>query len=100
MPPQPFRTLKVNSSGEDVYWMQRKLTDLGYYSGKCSGTFLAGTQNAVKAFQKANSLSATGTADVKTLNLLYAEELSATPTPEVAANDRTPEPLPTPAAGQ
>ena len=93
MPPQPFRTLKVNSSGEDVYWMQRKLTDLGYYSGKCSGTFLAGTQNAVKAFQKANSLSATGTADVKTLKLLYAEELSAT-------DDRTPEPLPTPAAGQ
>ena len=100
MPPQPFRKLKVNSSGEDVYWMQRKLTDLGYYSGKCSGTFLAGTQNAVKAFQKANGLSATGTADVKTLNLLYAEELSATPTPEVAADDRTPEPLPTPAAGQ
>lgn len=100
MPPQPFRTLKVNSSGEAVYWMQRKLTDLGYYSGKCSGTFLAGTQNAVKAFQKANGLSATGTADVKTLNLLYAEELSATPTPEVAADDRTPEPLPTPAAGQ
>ena len=100
MQPQPFRTLKVNSSGEDVYWMQRKLTDLGYYSGKCSGTFLAGTQNAVKSFQKANSLSATGTADVKTLNLLYAEELSATPTPEVAADDRTPEPLPTPAAGQ
>lgn len=100
MPPQPFRTLKVKSSGEDVYWMQRKLTDLGYYSGKCSGTFLAGTQNAVKAFQKANGLSATGTADVKTLNLLYAEELSATPTPEVAADDRTPEPLPTPAAGQ
>ena len=100
MPPQPFRTLKVNSSGEDVYWMQRKLTDLGYYSGKCSGTFLAGTQNAVKAFQKANSLSATGTADVKTLKLLYAEELSATPTPEVTADDRTPEPLPTPAAGQ
>lgn len=100
MPPQPFQTLKVNSSGEDVYWMQRKLTDLGYYSGKCSGTFLAGTQNAVKAFQKANSLSATGTADVKTLNLLYAEELSATPTPEVTADDRTPEPLPTPAAGQ
>ena len=100
MPPQPWRPLPVTSAGEDGYWMQRKLTDLGYYSGKCSGTFLAGTQNAVKAFQKANSLSATGTADVKTLNLLYAEELSATPTPEVAADDRTPEPLPTPAAGQ
>lgn len=37
---------------------------------------------------------------MKTLKLLYAEELSATPTPEVAADDRTPEPLPTPAAGQ
>lgn len=102
MPPQPFRTLKVNSSGEDVYWMQRKLTELGYYTGKCSGTFLAGTQNAVKAFQKANGLSATGTADVKTLNLLYAEELAATPTPEIAADDRTPAPesLPMPSAGE
>lgn len=97
MPPQPFRTLKVNSTGEDVYWMQKKLTELGYYSGKCSGTFLAGTQNAVKAFQKDNGLTANGTANVKTLELLYASEIaaaSATATPEPA---ETPEVSGTPA---
>ncbi len=94
MPPQPFRTLKVNSSGEDVYWLQRKLTDLGYYSGKCSGTYLGGTKAAVQAFQKANGISANGTADVKTLQAIYAEELSATDTPEptVTEDGRTPAP--------
>lgn len=90
MPPQPFRTLKVNSTGEDVYWMQKKLTELGYYSGKCSGTFLAGTQNAVKAFQKDNGLTANGTANVKTLELLYAAEIAA------ASATATPEPTETP----
>lgn len=100
MPPQPFRTLKVNSTGEDVYWMQQKLTELGYYHGKCSGTFLAGTQNAVKAFQKDNGLTANGTANVKTLEVLYAAELAAasateTPAPS-AAPSVTPEDMPLP----
>lgn len=100
MPPQPFRTLKLNSSGEDVYWMQKKLTELGYYSGKCSGTFLAGTQKAVKAFQSANGLTVNGTANVKTLELLYADEIaaaSATPTPEPTATFTVvPEDMPLP----
>ena len=67
--------------------MQKKLTELGYYSGKCSGTYLAGTIAAVKAFQKANGLKQTGTADVKTLEVLYAQELASpipieTPAPQ------------------
>ncbi len=93
-PPLPLTKLKKNSSSEAVYWLQCKLTELGYYHGKCSGTYLGGTVNAVKAFQKAHGLSQTGTADVKTLELIYAQEL-ATPTPTPTATP-TPTPSPTP----
>ena len=48
----------------------------------------------MKAFQKDNGLNASGTADVKTLERLYAEEL-ATPTPApTAAPEETIPPLP------
>lgn len=79
-PPMPLEKLQKNDASEAVYWMQKKLTELGYYHGKCSGTFLAGTQEAVKAFQRANGLKASGIATVETLEALYAQEL-ATPTP-------------------
>ena len=86
-PPLPLEKLQKNNSSDAVYWMQKKLTELGYYSGKCSGTYLAGTIAAVKAFQKDRGLKQTGTADVKTLEVLYADELAspkpiATPAPE------------------
>ena len=91
MPPQPFRKLKVKSSGEDVYWLQMKLKELGYYTGTVTGTYYSGTQNAVKKFQKENGIYQTGEADVKTLEAIYADVLAMnTPTPE-------PSPEPTPA---
>ena len=90
LPPQPLTKLQRDDSSEAVYWLQKKLTELGYYHGKCSGTYLGGTQEAVKAFQNANGLRANGTADVDTLMLLYSAEL-ATPVPI-----STPEPLPIP----
>ena len=95
-PPLPLSKLSKGDSSEAVYWLQKKLTELGYYHGKCSGTYLAGTQAAVKAFQKDNGLSASGTADVKTLERLYAQEL-ATPTPAPTATPmETIAPLPNP----
>ncbi|MBQ7865229.1 MAG: peptidoglycan-binding protein, partial [Clostridia bacterium] len=67
--------------------------ELGYYQGKCSGTYLAGTASAVKAFQKANGLSVNGdVASVQMLEKLYEQEL-ATPTPAP-----TEAPIPTPSA--
>lgn len=83
-PPLPLKQLKKNASSEQVYWLQRKLTDLGYYQGKCSGTYLDGTVKAVKAFEKANGLYQDGVADVKMQELLYADVLnpgSQTPVP-------------------
>ncbi len=85
-PPLPLTKLKKGDSSEAVYWMQKKLTELGYYSGKCSGTYLAGTAAAVKAYQKDNKLTVNGdVASVQMLEKLYAQELATAapiPTPE------------------
>ena len=93
VPPMPLEKLQKNDSSYAVWWMQRKLAELGYYQGKCSGTYLGGTVNAVKAFQAANGLKTSGTADVATLERLYHVEL-ATPTPTPVPESAM---LPTPA---
>ena len=96
--PYELRALKKNSKGEDVFWLQSKLTELGYYSGHIGGVYLDGTVNAVKAFQKDHGLNQSGSADVATLKAIYRDEL-ATPTPPPTATPTpTPSPSPTPTA--
>ncbi len=80
-PPQPFRRLKRGSEGEDVYWLQRKLQDLGFYQGTATGEFLQATERALKKYQKANGIYADGVADDEVLELIYADVLP-TATPE------------------
>ena len=80
--------LKKGSKGEDVYWLQMKLKELGYYTGTVTGGFYSGTESAVKAFQRANGMYASGKADKAMLEVLYADVLS-TPEPQP-----TPEPTP------
>ena len=58
--PAPSSALREGSSGEDVYVLQARLFELGYYSGRIDGRFGAETTEAVKAFQRANGLSADG----------------------------------------
>jgi peptidoglycan hydrolase-like protein with peptidoglycan-binding domain len=91
-PPMPFRTLKKSAKGEDVYWLQMKLKELGYYNGTVTGGYYGGTINAVKAFQKANGLKADGIAGETTQNAIYANVL-ATPAPVPTP---TPTPVPSP----
>ncbi len=90
-PPQPFRSLNKGDKGEDVYWLQMKLKELGYYTGTVTGGYYGGTQKAVKAYQKDNGLTADGVAGVKTQKLLYANVLP-TPVPE-ALSTPSPEPV-------
>ena len=91
-PPMPFRRLKKGSSGEDVYWLQRKLQELGYYTGTVTGGYYSGTAKAVEAYQRANGIYPDGIAGEKTLAALYADVLP-TPTPEpTPASDTTPKP--------
>lgn len=96
MPPQPFRDLQKGSKGEDVFWLQSKLKELGYYKGTVTGSYYKGTAAAVKAFQKDHSIYPSGKANVKTLEALYEEELRPEETP-VPMTDLTPVPAPTPA---
>lgn len=62
--------LRLGSSGSKVKTMQQKLKNLGYYTGSVDGQFGEGTEKALKAFQKANGLSADGVAGTATLNKL------------------------------
>ena len=68
--PEPTRTLKEGDSGDDVKWLQDKLSDKGYYIGEISGKFDIITLGAVLAFQKKNGLVVDGLAGAKTRNAL------------------------------
>jgi peptidoglycan hydrolase-like protein with peptidoglycan-binding domain len=48
------------NQGYDVYWLQRNLKELGYYTGKLDGQFGPLTKNAVMALQKAASITVDG----------------------------------------
>lgn len=54
--------LQLGDTGDGVSQLQRRLTELYYYSGNISGNFGESTQAAVKAFQEDFGLEATGVA--------------------------------------
>ncbi len=43
---------KVMYQREDVLWIQQRLQELGYYSGRIDGAVGAATRDAVKAYQR------------------------------------------------
>ncbi len=95
LPPMPFRQMQRKSHGEDVYWLQCKLKDLGYYTGTITGSYYNGTVAAVKAYQRDHDLNPDGKAGIRTLESIYADVLAAnTPTPSPDP-DVTPSPVPT-----
>lgn len=92
-PAEAARNLNMGKEGEDVYWLQSKLKEMGFYSGTVTGQYREGTEKAVRAYQKARGLDVDGNAGRKTLNALYNEvrKANATPTP---APSPTPSPAP------
>lgn len=90
IPSTPVKELKVGSQGDDVYWLQQRLQELGFYQGTVTGQYREGTKAAVRAFQKDNKLSQSGNADQKTLELLRQLTLDMEP-------DHLPEVQPEPA---
>ena len=54
------RTLKEGMEGDDVKWLQKELTILGYFNDEISGKFDVFTLGAVLAFQKKNNLAVDG----------------------------------------
>ena len=94
---------------EVIYWMQSQLKELGYYNSKCTGQMLAGTVQALKAFQKDHGVYANGVAEQKTIDLLYeavkekkgvAEPEESAPPQETAEAAGTPGPSETPAPAE
>ncbi|WEO73795.1 peptidoglycan-binding protein [Agrobacterium vitis] len=63
-------------SGDAVEWLQRALQASGYYLLSIDGQFGAGTEAALKAFQRANGLTVDGIAgrDTRAALLTYASE--------------------------
>ena len=53
-------TLRLGDTGEDVKYLQTRLSELMYYDGPINGIFDTNTQTAVKEFQTNNKLTADG----------------------------------------
>lgn len=64
------KSYKFDMVSVDVKNAQEMLVGLGYDPGREDGYFDKSTENAVKKFQSANGLSASGVIDVKTIELL------------------------------
>ena len=70
-PNSAYKTVKVGDRGEDVLQLQRRLTELGYYTGEVDGAFGNQTRRSVERFQYQNGLSVDGIAGKRTLTVLY-----------------------------
>lgn len=69
---------KDSEDDVDVSNLEQRLCELGYISQKgITGSYDEDTQDAVKKFQKLNNLDASGSADQKTMELLYADNAVA-----------------------
>lgn len=66
----PSRPVANGSTGKPVVAVQYALARLGYPIGKVDGEFGAGTERALKAFQKKHGLPESGVADEATLKAL------------------------------
>ena len=100
--PEPevtYATLSKGDKSDEVLEMQNRLYMLGFLLDDRDGAFGSKTQTAVKLFQQAAGLEATGIADSQTLQRLYAEDAprteyaQVTPTPAATAEPAAEEPV-------
>lgn len=67
--PEP-KSMQLGFTGLDVRLVQKRLQELGFYTGSIDGDFGLSTDKAVKAFQRANGLTADGKIGPKTKEIL------------------------------
>ena len=89
--PGQYRTLYRGRTGEDVFMLQMRLSELGYYNGTVTGGYYGGTIRAVEAFQRDHGLAVDGAAGEKTQSLLFSSSVDPTPSPL----PQMPSPVPT-----
>lgn len=66
------RVMGLYDGGTDITWLQKRLPKVGYPAGDVDGLFGSATERAVKAFQRANGLTADGLVGKRTLAALKA----------------------------
>lgn len=71
--------MQNGSRGDDVKQLQRALIKLGWLDDTADGVFGAKTENAVRIFQKYNSLKITGSVNKRMTDLLYSQNAPAAP---------------------
>lgn len=69
--------LTLGMNGDTITKVQSKLKSLGYLSDKATGYYGSATEEAVKAFQKRNGLSADGKAGRYTIQALFGGKAKA-----------------------
>ena len=82
-------TLALGMTGSAVTDLQTQLKTLGYYTSGIDGVFGSGTQEAVRAFQKASGLTADGVAGVKTQSRIADALTKASTSTQVSVAYRT-----------
>ena len=75
------------AKGEEVEALQAALISLGYLDGTADGAYGGGTAEAVRKFQEANGLEATGSADISTMTLLKAIENGVEESVEISSEE-------------
>ena len=91
------RTLRKGYTGSDARTVQQRLQELGYYTGLVDGVYGNGSIAAVRAFQKANGLTADGLAGTRTFQVMFSSSAVAagstsTPAPEATQPPAATEP--------
>lgn len=83
-----YKTLAKGEKSDYVSRMQARLYALGYLSktGSLTGEYSTVTASAVKLFQNASGITATGTADPSTLKALYSLDAKKLPSGAKAAD--------------
>ena len=77
----------IGSRGQEVRQIQKKLQNLGFYSGSVDGVYGTATQKAVRNFQKSCGITADGIAGPKTLLYLGLGSGSSSSTNGYSSND-------------
>lgn len=78
---------KLGSRGDEVRQIQKKLKQLGHYTGNVDGIYGTSTKKAVISFQKSCGITADGIAGAKTLKFLGLGSSSASSTSAYSSSD-------------
>ena len=75
VPEEEYKPIQRGSTGDSVIAVQKKLAALGFLKSAVDGSFGPGTEQAVKDFQNANQLEATGIIDKATYDAIASAEV-------------------------